>query len=325
MAIDPAGFVHIVADLRSRIVDITNESGDWSTIRVAVPPDDTGYGGPTLAIDGDGRMYVAFTTFTAGGDLGPFPDGILLVDGLGNAWSAPTNVAPHATSPSLAVRDGVVHLAFTEALLTDVACEDPLALHYASVVGETVTTSTLYEVGFRPLIALAPDGTTKVVSSDLCGLANPPAMHLSDANGTVVIPGTQKDDALVGFGIDGAGLLHIAFIRASEEDEVSRLFYTSLTPEGWIEPVPLLVGAYDGALAVDARGIVHVVGFGEAGLQYASGEHGNFAVLQLVERISNPYGSVAVAVDAGGRPHVAYNDEAGESDTAVWYTVGPAD
>src|SRR5918995_3467761 len=124
--VDDEGFVHAAvagAGNNNRgIWYLTNSTGGWTIEQASIAPgtgdsEEGGYDGePSIALDEQGNVWIAFTRWTCW-ECAPNPSvGIFLTTNeQGDAWALPVQVTGDQTnSPSLLVRDGERHFAFAE-------------------------------------------------------------------------------------------------------------------------------------------------------------------------------------------------------------------
>lgn len=123
VARDGSGHLHIAAETASgSIVYLTDRSGTITKHVVAkVVKGDHRYAQPTIALDGKGRIHIAFTRAGDGGlDCGFCPEGVMLVSDRGRpagTFPTPTMAGKAGSySPDLAIRDGKRYLAYLTGL-----------------------------------------------------------------------------------------------------------------------------------------------------------------------------------------------------------------
>jgi hypothetical protein len=120
---DGSGKLHIAAEtVKGSIVYITDRSGSVTTRVVAkVVTGDHRYGEPTIALDGKGRVHIAFTRAGDGGfDCGFCPEGVMMVSDRGRpagTFPNPVMVGKFGSyAPDLAIRSGKRYLAYLTGL-----------------------------------------------------------------------------------------------------------------------------------------------------------------------------------------------------------------
>jgi len=311
-----SGRAHVAAST-DRIFHLTNAEGSWQRDLVAAATDGGAFGEPSIATDADGSLAIAFTRFSPESELGRFPEAVLLTRHGSGGWSSPLTVREVAWGPALALRAGV-HLAYSEGWHGDVACEEELALHYATGPFDSLTDEVASPAADRAFIAIAQDGTPRLLFIDSCRFLAGDGLWYSDGSNNFLaetVPGTKDGDVPTGFAIDSSDVAHITFTRWNDTRATDDLYYTSGSAAGWGDPVTPMTSLRTGALAIDSRGAVHIVGAADDGIVYVTNRSGAF-ISEYLWRSSDS-GRVVIAVDGSDRPHVVF-----ATDSGLWYSVG---
>jgi hypothetical protein len=305
------------------VVHRTDASGSWTVEDIAPFEDPNGYGNPDIAIDNDGSLAIAYDRLVDWGEMGYYASGTFVTTHSGDRWSDPILVEGDSNFPSVAMRDGTVHVAYGTSLggAFDIDC-DPvftLPVGYATVREGSVSDQTVAPAGEPPKLALAADGTPRVVFGSLCGGE---VLFADGSSGTFddqPIP-LGADDTAGDVAIGPDGTVHVLFYRTV--DTTTSVGYIALTSEGWTTP-HLISDADRAALAVDGRGGIHVVVFSGGALLYATHKDAEFVIApEPIAQIGpDSFVDLAVGVDADGRPHVVYTSD--DPQSGVFYLVGP--
>jgi hypothetical protein len=334
LLVDEDGVAHIAAVREGSVVHLTNRTGEWTEERLSTPPGSglqaQADGQPSIAIDDDGTLAVAFTRWGPDDTFGRMPDGVYYTNNRSGGWSQPVLLVDDengAHSPSLEMRAGRLHLAYVSGVAFDIVSEDmSFPVRYGSAPeGEAWNDVEISANGTEPVLELADDGTPHVLFGDEYGLLEGDALRLAVGlpDGTFDVgelDGSSRYGRPYGLLLDGQSV-SAAWSRpgwASSDDRWAA--YYQWRDGDWSEPQLLMLDGTVRAADIGADGTVHAIGGNLDGIWYARGTAGSFAVVQLsgqVERGSD------VAVDADGRPHVVFliSDEGGDQ---LWYMTGPA-
>lgn len=323
IAVDPSGHPHIATSYAVGVVHRTNAGGAWEVEEIARYQDPHGYGYPDIAMDADGSMAIAYNRLDDLGELGLFPSGTFVTTNAGDGWSDGKLVEDATERASVALRDGTVHAAFSQATGWELDCEFPPALRYATVTADAISVQTVSEDGGRGLLALAPDGMPRIMFGTACpGADTAPVWYaVGSSEGFVVepVPGLLGQDNAIDMATGVDGTVHLLFRR------MTTVGYLALASDGLTPTVQLMPDADAAALAVDDQGGVHVVAFVDGALLYAAGRDGNFVValepIPLAQVSPDSLVDIAVVVDRAGRPHVVYASDHPQS--GVFYLIGP--
>jgi hypothetical protein len=322
IAVDPTGHPHVATTYAVGVVHRTDASGSWTVEDIAPFDEPNGYGNPDIAIDNDGSMAIAYDRLMDWGEMGYYGSGVFVTTNTGGGWSDPILVDGDGDFPSIAMRDGTVHVAYGTSLggAFDIDC-DPvvnLPVGHATVREGSVSDQTVAPMGAAPELGLAPDGTPRVVFGTLCG----DEILLADgSSGTFEdepIP-LDEGDSVCDMAIGADGTVHVLFYRTV--DTTTSVRYIALTGDGWTTAELISEGDL-ATLAVDGRGGIHVVVFNGEALLYATHKDSEFVIAPEPIAQVAPDSSVdlAIGVAADGRPHVVYSSD--DPESGVFYLVG---
>jgi hypothetical protein len=340
LVVDEAGIAHAAAVLHPGIYYLTNASGSWTREPVSDSADllETGLyvTDPQIALDSDGSLWIAFALAWDG--LGPPGGTVHYVTNRSGSWSESTVLAADgAHSPSLAVRDGRVHLAYLKG-----------GLHYLTGTDGSWTETRVAESGAQPLLRLGADGSPRIVFGDRSGTLGDEQIWYATADPATgafsleAVPGTLPGASVYepsAMAVDSAGDVHLVYSDSAVADDVQigidDSYHVVRRADGWSAPQLTIPDAWSRWIAVDRSGAAHVVGKGWTtnAVWYATDRHGSFEAKRLEPEASDPWiRGAALAVDALGRPHILFSlrvghgsDEDGAWPSELWYAIGPGD
>ena len=225
-------------------------------------------------------------------------------------------------SPSLAVRDQSIYIAYAEGML-------PGQRHYpvwygsdSGPLGEWSVTRLARDGGF-PQLMLDSDGAANVLFSD-----NGIRYTEQLADGTLaapdLLPGSVDGLNPLLAGDPATGTLWAAWSQFSADRNHINVLVSSRLSDGWSDPVVAVpdgdltgLGVYDGT--------VHALGIRSdpdawGGLLYTTNVGGSFEMSTISEAGGD---TSSLAVDAIGRPHLVFALDQPRVDRGLWYTIGP--
>jgi hypothetical protein len=343
IVVDAVGIPHVAVVLQQRtcaspvclgsIYHLTNESGAWTRERITRPPqaadeEDVGFvdGEPSIAIDGNGSLWVAFTRMFDFENFGPYPEGVYVVNNSSGSWSNPIRLAGDAANlPSLQVRDGRIYVAYVQGRPTDAWGPNMrFAIMYGTDKGGSFATTRVARHGARPQLRLDGDGRPHLLYQGGRSIDEHDGLYYAtgaSAGGsfTVELVGdTSGEEHRWALALDSDGRPHAAWSIWP-----AGTHYARRSGSGWLLTENVLPTEWRVAMAMGASGTVHVAGGGEAGVHYATNRSGDFVSERLTRQEAM---SLGLAVDASGRPHLVFI--ARDDDflpRGLWYGVGPAD
>lgn len=353
LVIDGNGIAHAAAVLGDGIFYLTNASGSWtrerltrsgSTRRHYMSEDRQ----PRIGIDRDGSLWIIYVHEEGWLDcLFCTSSETRHLAYRSGRWSEPTTLAYGdddfiAGRASVAVRDGRFHVALDSPYLSDVLdCDDAddlgdeLKLRYRTNASGSWMGDDIAAQGSRPSIVLSTDGRAHVVFSgrgpfDFCdpnasGARYAAATSSAGSFAVETIPGTVALDP-VAIALDTANRPHIVLAPYDWEDGANaETRHVTRRDGAWSGPELVVSGATPKAIAVDARGVVHIAAAGDAGVFYASNRSGRFETKLLLRSAFLMYSNqeVGLALDADGRAHVLFLGEEAGGTSELWYAVGP--
>jgi hypothetical protein len=341
LVVDDGGVAHAATVLNDAVFYVTNETGSWTRERLSRP---AGFDwDPSIALDDDGSLHVAFTRWPPEDPsycppdiadcFGPGPEGVYYSTNSSGSWSEPVPLGRRGgNSPSLVVRAGRVHLAYLgNWVIGELSGPGPVRyLTNSAGAWSDERVGTSYG---SPVLRLDPDGVARLAYWDVddedeaelyeprlwYGVANTPAgaFGLEQLSG---VPGAGWVGNLW-LDLDGTGAPHLVAEVWSESGDASH--YWSLLDGTWGPPQALLPGDGLRRMVADADGAMHLLAAEfECCLHYLTNRSGAFDRHDLSTRAGS---AGDIALDAEGRPHLLFvvRDDDGRS-AELWYAVGPA-
>jgi hypothetical protein len=329
LVVDSAGVVHVAAKLDGGIFHVTNASGSWTRERVSRPPRRNSDGQPSIAIDRDGTLWIAYTRLLDT-ELGRFPLEIHLVNNASGSWSAPRLLADDgANSPSLKVRSGSIYLAWVQGAPSDVIDEEATyPVMFGTDRGGRFTTEQVAANGGFPKLELDADGRPHVIYGSPFWVENGGAGYAraSGPDGgfsAESLPAAVGHVRNIALAIDSNGTAHALWSSWPEGAAQPTILHAQRGGSGWSSATAVVDNAWGAAISAGPAGSLHAVAMGEgSGVWYIGNRGGPLSA----ERLSADVGQQpAIAVDAAGRPHVIFlGGEAGNLAQGMWYAQGPA-
>lgn len=336
MVVDPDGFVHAAFVRNGRIQYLTNTNGAWTRQAVTTPEGEDGQ--PSIALDTDGSVWIAFTRWEAcpvdEEPCFPPPLGIFLITNSAGAWSTAQQVEPGWIAlPSLAVRDGQVHLTYLAGQACGFEPCGPSDLHYATnSSGSWVDDEIGLTLGGPAPLELTSDGSVYVAYVDVGAWpaewdtnmgSHVTRIAIARGDGPSSLTSEPVYEQIGGFvesvvltALDGADRVHVVADMGGLDDIATRVYLTgrdgSWSEEASAPPVGLR------AAAADAAGSLHVlVATPDCCLQYVTNRSGAFeGGWSLAD------GPGVIDVDQQGRAHILFVTT-GDNGDSLWYTLGP--
>lgn len=279
-------------------------------------------GQAAIAIDpSDRSVWIAFVYWRCTDCAPAGSSGIFTVNNAAGTWSEPVHrESTGAVSPSLAVRDGRVYLAWE--------LPGDYGHRYGPVVfGTDVSgawqTQQLVQRGEQPSLLLKADGRVGVL------FAGANAMRYADQkpNGSFVIehlPGTSGvaetlwDSLLAGDAVTGETWA----AWTGGNSGVHPVFLAKRGADGWSDPIAAVPDGDLSGLGV-RDGVVHLTAEkSTGGLIYASNASGSF-VEQILEAARTYWDDAAFAILPTGRPIVVIARDEPGNRSGMWFLKGP--
>jgi hypothetical protein len=313
LAVDDDGFAHL-SYAGGLLRYAYQDASGWHVELATHPGIDAAYGDTSLALDAQGRPYVAYYNTTA---VYPGIFEIRVAHRDASGWTLETVDGADDSGrlwPSLALDgSGQVHVSYFD--------DDEMVFRYAFRDASGWHPETLAATSYgsdRSSLAAAADGTVHVVYQagflrELYHAAHGPAGWHGE-----LLEGTRRvgvDNALV---LDGEDRPHVTYLE--EEDAYNAtVLYAYRDAQGWHrEPVGTVGIAFSGtSLALDPQGRPYVTfpyldlsdpAAADSAIRYAYRD----AVGWHVETVTTGQDATewtSLALDPQGRPHVAYRDE----------------
>jgi hypothetical protein len=328
LVVDSAGIAHAAAVLGDGIFYLTNESGSWTRERLTTAPAGDRFsrghdGEPSIALDSDGALWIAFTRSQCH-ECAPNPsDGIFLLDNRGGRWSEPTEVAGYQNhGPSLVVRDGRVHLAYQHGGVPGLRSYPVL---YATDRDGEWTVERVARNGSSPDLEIGPDGMAHIIfSGDDDWLY---AVSDGEDRSFAVEPiGGASDVQSARMALDSSAQPHVAWTEwgpPSDSDvNASGIRLAQRRGGAWTAP-EVIPDLRLSDLALSPDGAVHLLGVdAEERLVHATNASG---ALETNGPFSDGEAwASALAVDEDGRPHLLFVVGHPALGSELWYGIGPA-
>jgi hypothetical protein len=328
LVVDAAGIAHAAAVLDDSIYYLTNASGSWTRKRLSRPLPDGADGEPSIALDGDGSLAVAFTRFSgwACGELScsPYPsEGIFVIHNRAGEWSHPAAATENGVRPLLKSRSGVHHLVFNTPQWSD-------GLAYAMFTGEAWQAEDLAAGAWGADLTVGDDGLARVAYRTEQGIEY--AVMDGDSK-PLQVPVTSDIERIV-LVLGAADAPTIYFSTGGWPAELHRL---RLLDPLWTEAehlgeAQIIAGAADmeEGLHLLIRAPASAEDEHPPALWYASDGSGELNRERLEPgqpvMADAPESPSAIAVDSLSRPHLLWVvRDHGASRDGLWYAVGPAD
>jgi hypothetical protein len=340
LVVDDGGVAHVATVLNDAIFYVTNETGSWTRERLSRPSGADW--DPSIALDDDGSLHVAFTRWPpedpsycppdVADCFGPGPEGVYYSTNSSGSWSEPVPLGRRGgNSPSLVVRAGRVHLAYLGRWVYGELSGPGPVRYLTNGTGAWSDERVGMSYG-SPVLRLDSDGVARLAYWDVdeddeeevyeprlwYGVAETPSgsFRLEQLRG---VPDAGWLGSLW-LDTDGTGAPHLVAEVWSEDGDASH--YWSLQDGRWSSPQALLPGDSLRQMKVDGNGAMHLLAADECCLHYLTNRSGAFDRHDLSSRSG---WAKDVALDAEGRPHVLFvvSDEDGRSPE-LWYAIGPA-
>jgi hypothetical protein len=329
MAVDAAGKVHIVATAADNegIWYATNVSGDWVAQQVVAPwisdLEEIGMvGQAAIAVDpSDGSVWIAFVYWRCTDCAPAGSNGIYTVNNVAGTWSEPVErESTKAVSPSLAVRDGRVYLAWE---LPGVYGHRYGPIVFGTDASGAWQTQQIVQAGEQPSLVLKADGRVGVLFAG----ANAMRYAWQKSDGSFVIERVADTTGVVGalwysvLAVDAVtGEVWAAWTGGTSG--VHPVFLAQWGADGWSDPIAAIPDADLSGLAV-RDGVVQLTAEkSTGGLIYASNGSGVF-VEQIVDASRTYWDDAAFALLPTGRPIVVIARDTPGNDSGLWFLKGP--
>lgn len=341
MAVDAGGFVHAAFVRNDRIQYLTNRNGAWSRQRVTSP--DGRDSEPSIALDSDGSVWIAFTRWAP---VDPdycrnlteciaVPQGVYYVTNESGGWSAADPLGPpQSSSPSIEVRDGAVHLSYVSSVLCGDLC-GAVDVRYKTNQDGSWTDSEVGLTWGPPELEIGSDGSAHLAHWNLewddetssyryVVLYTRVDRSTGVASTETVWDGEEPSEAFwvqrTLLELDAADNPEIVAQIVISDEGADAIFHLVRQPEGWIEASAPPIGSVHAA-ALDTGGSLHLLACCTEYLTNRSGEY--------EEHFFNPDQTVDslvgdMAIDNLGRPHMLFRIQDADGGT-LWYAVGPSD
>jgi hypothetical protein len=360
LVVDSSGVAHAAAVLGDDVYYLTNLSGTWTRERLTSSERTrrgiTTYGQPSLAIDSDGALGLAYVEL--GGhpldDWGPHPEAIYITSNSSGAWSAPAVLATSseagpAHNPSLQLGDGRFHMSYQVGYGIDVLDEsERYPVRYVTDAGGALTDVQVAEHGTSPTLRLAEDGSVHLVFGDVYDLL-PDETELRYATAPGVgapftvetVTGSSDEFAYFDLGFDAAGRPTVAW-WTDDDGELESAVHAQVRADGWssskldLRRAGLPESPRVLAMTTDASGAIHLIAnvtetfvvddefvFEPRGVFYVTNRGGDVRSVRLPAEAA-AVGALRLGADE--RAHLLFGTpREWELPPELWYGVGPGD
>ncbi len=250
MAIDPAGFVHVVyADDRGELRHLTREEGGWT--REVLRTEDLGWGWPSLRIEESGVLHVGYALGQAPPEGGVFEWSVLHLVNAGDGWTTeslqPDDDVGNAFGLALGA-DGRVDFLYSDWTHAD--------NRYATNASGAWETTSIGE-GRLDLVCPEIDASGTVHAAMLYDWV---PSYATNAGGTWTIEpiGERSYMPSLGLALDAAGAAHVCYQSGSDPGD---LHYATNASAKWTDEIVELGDTATGrwcSIGVAADGVVHI-------------------------------------------------------------------
>jgi hypothetical protein len=263
VAADAEGHAHVAAGYgvdgaKRGLVYLTDVSGTWTSQQITAPPvgqDDLEYDGePSIAIDTDGSVWIAFTRYQCAGCTPTISDGIFVMSNVSGSWSQPALVdGPQSNSPSIAVSGGVAHVAYAFGQMPE---QPSYPVMYATNADGTWSTLGLTAEGRNPSVVIGSDGRPHVAFTSERGIEL--AIVETGTSSRELVADEPLGSEAVFVRVDGAGHDVVVWRPAGEDAAHTRLRLRA-SDGTWGTPLELPLGTPRvQAIGVDSYGNLHL-------------------------------------------------------------------
>jgi hypothetical protein len=216
-AVDSTNAVDIAAAGRNGLWFISNRSGSWVATRILTNPTNKHYMQPSLALDSNDRVYIAFARSSCDDCTPGSSDGIYLLTDKGRTRgtfaSTPTKIAPSTSAePSLAVGGGHVYFAYQSACCSP----GPLPpLWFKTNASGSWTVSQITGHGDSPSLKLGSNGHVRVAYAKPTGIGFAAATTTTGSFSHVTLPGTSGSDGFPQLALASNNAPNVAWMHAN--------------------------------------------------------------------------------------------------------------
>jgi len=325
LTIDASGKLHAALSGVGRKTDgiwyASNRSGSWKLARATVPqgsvrgsaPHDFG---PSIAVDIDGTVSIAFTRIDCTSCVPNGSSGVLYVEKTSGTWTKPSQIAKPSDwshSPSLDVLNGRIYLAY------NVADYDRQVIRYVThtsssgsmqkVVGAKKGVDLAVDAGGAPhLLAIAKNGALRFWNG----------LTASNLGSPETLPAGIGSAEVARLALDDRGRPTAAWATSDGH----RIYVSNKRHGSWKAPQLLPDTGRVVGVDVDTNGKAHVLAIRDDGtLLYFTNRTGSWIVKQLY---GGKVAAAAMVVDGNNRPRVLLTVGKSEPNFGLYYAVGPA-
>jgi hypothetical protein len=330
MVVTPDGVVHAAAALGDAIWHITNASGSWTGIPISIPPGEQSDASPSIVIDSQGNLSVAFERRSEPDTFGQLPMGVYLITGGPSNWSEPAQVDEvMIREPSLAAKptNDRLNLVGGEDVPFDLV-EDgqSFPIHFIAGLPEDPDAERIANIGTDPALAIGPDGMARILLGDTIGTLDERSLRFLTATSgagdfeVANIPGTSNYDTAYDLAIDANNVAHAVWTA-----EDGGLYYSQGTGDAWTLPLLLQADLVsdEAGIGIDSAGSIHIVTASfSSGALYFTNRSGSFTAQQLHDDRTI---HADLAIDGSGRAHILFvtADDEDFLPQELWFAASP--
>lgn len=336
IALDANGALHVAyhegyLDAPPGVFYATNEGGAWRKERVTTGGD--GYARPSIGLDGEGNVFIAFALLTC---PDPSCEGgtsrIYVATNKSGSWVAkPRTLGPADLAPSLAVKDGKLHLAFQRRTFPGFVGAASSGIWYATNAGGSWVSTQVGSAEGKcyldqfPSLALDATGRAFIAyerpsTPPDCGGFSAGIGLIANESGSWVRSKVSRasDDFGPSLALDQHGRPGVTFDRAGVGVQ-----FTRRLPAGWKSVSQVAMGG-EASLAFDADGDPHVA-YEQNGIRHATKSSGAWLRTRVYTGPVDYYtfGGPRIVMNASGLARVVFarsepGDPALEDDLGVF-------
>jgi hypothetical protein len=310
-AVDSTNAVHIVAAGRNGLWYATNRSGLWVVHRILVNPTNKTYDQPSIALDANDRVYIAFIRTSCDDCVPGSSDGIYYLTDKGRTRgtfaATPIKIAPATSAePSLAVGGGHIYLAYQS-----LCCQPgPLPpLWFKTNASGSWTTTQIVGHGDSPSLKLGSNAHVRIAYTKPTGIGFATATTATGGFSRVKLPGTGSSDHSPVLALAASNRPHVVWIHDNAASADVR--YSRRVSGVWSGPTNIVTSASLQAigLTLDALDRPEVaIGTNPGNVRVAHLVSGTWSFTAISS--ANPL-DVAIARGGTGRLAVVYSRAAG--------------
>jgi hypothetical protein len=310
-AVDSTNAVDIAAAGRNGLWFISNRSGSWVATRILTNPTNKHYMQPSLALDSNDRVYIAFARSSCDDCVPGSSDGIYLLTDKGRTRgtfaSTPTKVAPSTSAePSLAVGGGHIYLAYQ----SNCCQPGPLPpLWFKTNATGSWTVSQITAHGDSPSLRLGTNARVRVAYTRSSGIGLATATTATGSFNHTTVPGTSNADHSARLALSSTNRPNIAWMHDNLSSGTVQ--FSRRSASGWSTTANLATSANLDALSLTLDATDHpevAIGTDPGSVRVARLASGvwTFTAISAADPLD-----VVIATGSTGRLAVVYSRDGG--------------